>query len=61
MPKVRKFLYCPVCGDQSSCTRGDYWDVDTDYVFECCGVYMALVQEHLEILSEEVRVADLTD
>lgn len=62
---MRKFLYCPICEDESSCTRGDYWKSDPDYVFECalCGINLALVQEvvTLDILSEEVRLADLTD
>ena len=37
------FLWCPLCGEESSAHKGDYFLSHPDTVFECCGLPMMLV------------------
>jgi ribosomal protein L37E len=39
----RSILYCSVCGAEESANRGDYWNIDPDHIFSCCGFPMSRV------------------
>lgn len=39
----RSFMYCVICGRESSANAGDYWDLPDEYEFLCCDAIMQIV------------------
>lgn len=47
------FLFCPDCGNEASANPADYWAVNRDTVFTCCGEPMRLVRRR--VIYEDVE------
>jgi hypothetical protein len=38
-----RIMLCPLCGEESSANKGDYFMLPEDHKFQCCGQTMELV------------------
>jgi len=49
LDSTSSFIYCPMCGAEFSATRGDYFQLSPDHVFEHCGEPMWLATKQVVI------------
>jgi hypothetical protein len=52
-PGPHPSLHCDECGGDYSANRGDYWMLNDEHVFTCCGVPMRLVLRITHLVNVE--------